>query len=80
MQGGKVLDFQFVSEKRIKCPKCEKEYKNILLHMQRSSCRISDLDDLSEKFKEHTKVHFQQEIKDDQNKWRKKVKGQAAES
>ena len=72
MQNGKILDFQFVSEKRIKCPECKKEYKNILLHIQRSSCIISDPDDLGEKFKEHIRVHFEQEIKDDKKKWREK--------
>ena len=70
MQDGKILNFQFVSEKRVKCPQCKKEYKNILLHLQKSTCRISDLDDLREKFKEHTKVHFQQEMKEDQRTWK----------
>ena len=70
LQDGKILDFQFVSEKRVKCPKCKKEYKNILRHLQKSSCRIADLDDLIEKFKDHKKVHFQQEIKDEQRHWK----------
>ena len=34
MQDDKILNFQFVSEKRVKCPKCQKDYKNILLHLQ----------------------------------------------
>ena len=54
MLDGEILDFQFVSEKRVKCPKCKKEYKNILLHLQKSSCKISNLDDLGEKFKEQS--------------------------
>ena len=68
MQDGKILNFQFVSEKRVKCPKCQKDYKNILLHIQRSSCRVSDTADLSEKFQQYTKVHLEQELKDDQRK------------
>ena len=36
MQDGKILNFQFMSEKRVQCPKCKKEYKNILLHLQKS--------------------------------------------
>ena len=38
----------------------------MILHLQKSSCRISNLDDLSEKFRQHIKVHIEQEIKDDQ--------------
>ena len=70
LQDGQILDFQFVSEKKVKCPKCKKEYKNILLHLQKSSCRISNLNDLSEKFTEHIKVHLDKERKDDHRKWK----------
>ena len=63
-----LLEFQFVSEKRVKCPRCNKEYKNILLHIQKSSCISSNLDDLCEKFKEHIKVNLDQKIKDGQRK------------
>ena len=68
MVDGTLLNFQFVSEKRVKCPRCQKEYKNILLHLQKSSCISSNLDDLVKKFNEHIKVHLDQKIKDEQRK------------
>ena len=72
MEGGKLLNFQFVSEKRVKCPKCQRDYKNILLHLQKSSCRVSDPADLGEKLHQYTKVNLEQEIKDDQRKRKQK--------
>jgi hypothetical protein len=72
MQGGKLLNFQFVSEKRVKCPKCQRDYKNILLHLQKSSCSVSDPADLGEKLHQYTKVNLEQEIKDDQRKLKQK--------
>ena len=38
--GRDVLKFQFISNKRVKCPKCGKDFKNILNHMQKSRCQI----------------------------------------
>ena len=54
-QGEMILNFEFKSDKRVKCSICRNEFKNILHHMQRSKCRISGADDFCEKFKEFTK-------------------------
>ena len=39
---GKVLDFEFMSNKRVKCPRCGQNFKNILRHLQVSRCKISN--------------------------------------
>ena len=65
-QEGNILSFEFTMDKRIKCPNCKKEFKNL----QRSSCEISNIDDLSEKLKQFKKVHFADQLKEDQNKWK----------
>ena len=57
-----------MSDKRVKCPICRKDFKNILRHLQQSGCKISCIDDISEKFKHFTKVHLAQKNKDDQNR------------
>ena len=64
---GKNLKFEIISDKRVKCPECKKEFKNILCHLQKSTCRIPNLDDLSEKFQEFKRIHLGQEIKQRQN-------------
>ena len=63
-QDGNILNFQFVSDKRVKCPTCRNEFKNILRHLQQSGCHISNLVDFSERFKQFTKVHLEKTIKD----------------
>ena len=64
---GKILNFEFTSEKRIKCASCGTQFKNILRHLQQSKCGLSNTDDLIEKFKEFTK-HDANKRKADQNK------------
>ena len=50
-ENGKTLNFEFVSDKRVKCPKCRNDFKNILRHLQQSSCKINNIEDLSMSFK-----------------------------
>ena len=53
--GSQTLNFEFISDKRVKCATCGNQFKNILRHLQQSKCEISNIDDLGEKFKEFTK-------------------------
>ena len=71
-QDGGILNFQFVSNKRVKCPTCRIEFKNILRHIQQSDCRISNRVDFSERFKQFTKVHLEKQMKDDHRKRQEK--------
>ena len=48
---GKILNFKFMSHKRVQCPTCSAEFNNILRHLQKSSCRIFNIEDISEKFR-----------------------------
>ena len=64
---GKILNFEFISNKRVKCPTCGQDFKNILRHLQGNKCQISNLDDLSKKFQQFRSVHLADEIKDEQN-------------
>ena len=67
---GNILNFEFVTDKRIKCPTCKKEFKNIIRHLQQSSCEISNIDDLNENLKQFKKVHLAEQIKEDQIRWK----------
>jgi hypothetical protein len=69
-QDGNILNFQFVSDKRVKCPTCRKEFKNILRHLQQSGCHISNQVDFSERFKQFTKDHLEEKIRDNTEKGR----------
>ena len=71
-QQGTILNFEFVGEKRIKCPTCKNEFKNIIRHLQQSSCGISNLVEFSEQFKQFSEIHFEKRIKDDLRKRRAK--------
>ena len=68
-QQSKILHFEFMSDKRVRCPTCTNELKNIIRHLQRSGCGISNTDDFSEKFKQFKKVHLAKQIKYEQRKW-----------
>jgi hypothetical protein len=57
-QQGNVLNFQFVSDKRVKCPTCRNDFKNILCHIQRSGCGIAT-------YYNHEKVRPVEEVKTD---------------
>ena len=67
-QESSILNFQFMTDKRVKCPTCQKEFKNILRHLQQSGCRISNLVDFSAQFKEFSESHFENQIKDGRKK------------
>ena len=69
---GKVLSFQFVSDKRVTCPKCGNDFKNILNHIQKSKCQISQFDEFSTKFKEFIKNNMAEEKNAQQRKWNAK--------
>ena len=69
---GNVLTFQFVSDKRVSCPRCGDNYKNILNHLQKSKCKVSQIEDLSDKFKQFIKNNMAEEIKNQQRKWKTK--------
>ena len=71
--GEKILNFQFISEKRVKSPGCKKDFKNILGHFKQSKqCGIWDYDDFSENLKLFTKINRSKELKENQRK--RKVK------
>ena len=59
------FDFQFISEKRIKCPKCKCDFKNILNHIRKSSCSFPDFEDISKLFKQFTKENLDHVTKDE---------------
>ena len=71
-QKGNILNFHFINDKRVKCPTCRNEFKNILRHLQKSRCQIENIDDLSEKLKQFKEIHLAQKKKDDQKKWKAK--------
>ena len=50
-QAGKTLTFEFMSDKRVKCPTCRKDFKNILRHLQQSGCKFKDMEELMQNFK-----------------------------
>ena len=54
-QDGDVLSFKFISDKRVSCPKCGGGFKNILNHMKQGKCRISNFENLSQKFNQFKK-------------------------
>ena len=41
---GKMFDFEFKTDKRVQCPICKSDYKNILRHLQKTSCKIHNLE------------------------------------
>ena len=67
-----ILDFEFESEKRVRCPSCQIAYKNILRHLQQSSCKISDIKLFSERFQEFKKKTFANKLREKQNERKKK--------
>ena len=67
-QEGNILKFHFITDKRVRCPTCTNEYKNILCHLQKSSCQTSNLDDLIEKLQQFKEDKLSQAKKDDQKK------------
>jgi hypothetical protein len=76
---GKILNFEFMSDKRVRCPICSNEFKNMIRHLQQSGCRISNHDDLTEKFKQFSKVLLANQIKNDQNNWKAKSRAKQRE-
>ena len=70
--GDKILKFQFLSEKRVNCPICNSSFKNILNDLKKSSCKLSNLDDFSNKFKQFTKEYLQEEVKKKQRERKSK--------
>ena len=73
--GSAILEFELISDKRFICPKCKKDFKNILRHLQQSVCRIPNLEDLSQQFQDFKKKQFGDKIKQRQNE--KKAKSRA---
>ena len=67
-----TLDFEFESDKRVKCPRCKIAYKNIVCHLQKSRCKISNIKLLTERFQEFKKNMFAEDIRQKQNEWKKK--------
>ena len=65
-----VLTFKFISDKRVICPKCGNNFKNLLNHVQKSKCKISQFEDLSLKFKQFISNNMTEEIKANQRKWK----------
>ena len=70
--GNEILDFEFESEKRVRCSSCQIAYKNILRHLQQSSCKISDIKLFSQRFQEFKKNKFANKLREKQNEWKMK--------
>ena len=71
-ENGKLLKFQFNGCKMVKCANCQKDFKNILNHIQKMDCGVTDTEDFARKFKHFTKLNFAEERKSNQNKWKQK--------
>ena len=69
---GKDLNFTFKGRKVVKCGKCQKEFKNILRHLQKSKCALFNENDFKSKFNSYMKTNFSSEIKQYQNEKMKK--------
>ena len=65
---GEILIFHFVSDKRVKCPRCGKTFKNIINHCKKGSCRFPKLDELIEEFKQVNNQRQLNNKKDEQRK------------
>ena len=79
-QDGIILNFQFISDKRVKCPICRNEFKNILRHLQKSGCQITNQVDFSERFKHFAEIHQDEnQVKDNQNKRKAKSRAKQRE-
>ena len=69
---GDELNIKFMLNKRVKCPKCRNDFKNIFSHLHRSGCTVSNLEDFREKYKQYTKINLAKEIKEDMRKQKAK--------
>ena len=64
---GETIEFEFITDNRIKCPHCKRAYKNILRHLQQSTCRVSNLDLFGKRFQEFKKIKYAEKIHKNQN-------------
>ena len=62
-----TFEFEFMTDNRIKCPHCKMAFKNILCHLQRSTCKVSNLDHFGQRFQEFKKITFAEKIRQKQN-------------
>ena len=69
---GKIIDFEFKTDKRVQCPICKIDYKNILRHLQQSACNIQNQEEFREKFQEFKNNTFAEKIQQNQKDWRRK--------
>ena len=61
--GNNVTYFEILPDKKIRCPYCNLVFKNIHAHFQRSSCKMSTLNDLTEKLNAFKRNHFREDMK-----------------
>ena len=71
-QNGEILTFRLTSTKSVTCPKCGCNFQNIIIHLQKSRCKITTFDDFIKKFKHYKNETFANEKKDAQNRWKAK--------
>ena len=54
-------NFKVLPDKKIKCPICRKNFKNVHHHLQKSSCNIPNLEDIKEKLNRFNLGRFDNE-------------------
>ena len=66
VQGAETLYFKFITSKRIECPICKRDFKNVISHLRQGQCKVINLEDFSVKFLKYKQDHFEEELKDKQ--------------
>ena len=59
----RIVDFDVLPDRRVICPICGIIYKNINHHIQKSKCKIPNLEGFSEQLKDFLQNEFKEEIK-----------------
>ena len=59
----RIVDFDVLPDRRVICPICGIIYKNINHHIQKSKCKIPNLEGFSEQLKDFLQIEFKEEIK-----------------
>ena len=72
VQGAETLYFKFITSKRVECPICKRDFKNIISHLKQSKCAVTNLEDFREKFFKYRQDYFKEEFKDKENQWKSK--------
>ena len=70
VQGAETLYFKFLTSKRVECPSCKRDFKNVISHLRQGQCKVINLEDFSVKFLKYKQDHFEEELKDKQKQWK----------